>query len=108
MSQTLTQRAGQFAQDHGLARELRAHSVQPGLARRAGERGAGALPAVQRKKVFQILFGLDVNHEFKYDRFFAMIPSGPDTKPAFTAGFFETAVAQSPKPETVALAFADA
>src|SRR5512147_1552039 len=27
--------------------------------------------AVQRKKVFQILFGLDVNSEFKYDRFFA-------------------------------------
>ncbi len=64
--------------------------------------------AVQRKKVFEILFGLDVNHEFKYDRFFAMIPSGPDTKPAFTAGYFETAMAQNPKPQTVALAFADA
>jgi len=64
--------------------------------------------AVQRKKVFEILFGLDVNHEFKYDRFFAMIPSGPDTKPSFTAGFFETAMAQNPKPQTVALAFADA
>jgi branched-chain amino acid transport system substrate-binding protein len=64
--------------------------------------------AVQRKKVFQILFGLDVNHEFKYDRFFAMIPSGPDTKPSFTAGFFEVAAAQNPKPQTAALAFADA
>ncbi|HTS42134.1 MAG TPA: amino acid ABC transporter substrate-binding protein [Xanthobacteraceae bacterium] len=64
--------------------------------------------AVQRKKVFEILFGLDVNHEFKYDRFFAMIPSGPDTKPAFTEGFFTTAMAQNPKPQTVALAFADA
>ena len=64
--------------------------------------------AVQRKKVFEILFGLDVNHEFKYDRFFAMIPSGPDTKPAFTEGFFTTAMAHNPKPQTVALAFADA
>ena len=63
---------------------------------------------VQRKKVFQILFGLDVNHEFKYDRFFAMIPSGPDTKPSFTEGFFTAAMAQNPKPQTVALAFADA
>jgi branched-chain amino acid transport system substrate-binding protein len=64
--------------------------------------------AVQRKKVFQILFGLDVNHQFKYDRFFAMIPTGPDTKPSFTDGFFDIAVKQSPKPQTVALAFADA
>jgi branched-chain amino acid transport system substrate-binding protein len=64
--------------------------------------------AVQRKKVFQILFGLDVNHEFKYDRFFAMIPTGPDTKPSFTEGFFQVAMQQNPRPQTVALAFADA
>jgi len=64
--------------------------------------------AVQRKKVFQILFGLDVNDKFKYDRFFAMIPTGPDTKPSFTEGFFEVAAAQNPKPQTVALSFADA
>ena len=64
--------------------------------------------AVQRKKVFQILFGLDVNSEFKYDRFFAMIPTGPNTKPSFTEGFFEAAAQQNPKPQTVALAFADA
>jgi branched-chain amino acid transport system substrate-binding protein len=64
--------------------------------------------AVQRKKLFMILFGLDVNHEFKYDKFFAMIPSGPDTKASFTEGFFQTAMAQNPKPQTVALAFADA
>ncbi len=63
---------------------------------------------VQRKKLFMILFGLDVNAEFKYDRFFAMIPSGPNTKPSFTEGYFQTAMAQNPKPQTVALAFADA
>jgi branched-chain amino acid transport system substrate-binding protein len=55
-----------------------------------------------------ILFGLDVNHEFKYDKFFAMIPSGPDTKASFTEGYFQSAMAQNPKPQTVALAFADA
>jgi branched-chain amino acid transport system substrate-binding protein len=64
--------------------------------------------AVQRKKVFQVLFGLDVNSEFKYDRFFAMIPTGPNTKPSFTEGFFDVAAQQNPKPQTVALAFADA
>ena len=64
--------------------------------------------AVQRKKTFIILFGLDVNSEFKYDRFFAMIPTGPNTKPSFTEGFFDVAAAQNPKPQTAALAFADA
>jgi branched-chain amino acid transport system substrate-binding protein len=70
---------------------------------------AAAMPVVmQKKKLFQILFGLDVNHEFKYDKFFAMIPSGPNPKAAFTEGFFQVAMTQNPKPRTVALAFADA
>ena len=53
---------------------------------------------MQKGKVFIILFGLAVNTEFKYPKFFAMIPSGPDPKPSFTLGFFETAAAQNPKP----------
>src|SRR5262245_21437745 len=70
---------------------------------------AAAMPVVvQKNKLFMILFGLDVNHEFKYDKFFAMIPSGPDPKGAFTEGFFQQAMAQNPKPQSVALAFADA
>src|SRR5262245_8645522 len=70
---------------------------------------APAMPVIMQKgKVFIILFGLAVNTEFKYPKFFAMIPSGPDPKPSFTAGFFETAAAQSPKPQTVALVAADA
>jgi branched-chain amino acid transport system substrate-binding protein len=70
---------------------------------------APAMPVVMQKgKVFIILFGLAVNTEFKYPKFFAMIPSGPDPKPSFTAGFFETAAAQNPKPATVALVAADA
>ncbi len=70
---------------------------------------APAMPvAVQKGKLIIILFGLDVNHEFKYNKFFAMIPTGPETKPSFTQGFFEVAVAQNPKPQTVALVAADA
>jgi branched-chain amino acid transport system substrate-binding protein len=70
---------------------------------------APAMPVVMQKgKVFIILFGLDVNHEFKYPKFFAMIPTGPDTKPSFTDGFFEVAAAQNPKPQTAALVAADA
>jgi branched-chain amino acid transport system substrate-binding protein len=48
-----------------------------------------------------------VNSEFNYPKYFAMIPSGPNTKPAFTEGFFQVAAAQNPKPQTVAIAAAD-
>src|SRR5438876_2729507 len=37
-----------------------------------------------------------------------MIPSGPAPKTAFTKGFFDTAMAQNPKPQTVAIVAADA
>ena len=37
-----------------------------------------------------------------------MIPTGPDTKAAFTEGFFQVAAAQNPKPQTAALVAADA
>ena len=64
---------------------------------------APAMPVImQRKKVFVGLLGLSVNTEFNYPNYFAMIPSGPDPKPAFTKGFFEIAMAQDPKPTTVA------
>jgi branched-chain amino acid transport system substrate-binding protein len=70
---------------------------------------APAMPvAVQKGKMIIILFGLDVNHEFKYNKFFAMIPSGPDTKASFTEGFFDVAAAQNSKPQTAALVAADA
>jgi branched-chain amino acid transport system substrate-binding protein len=69
---------------------------------------APAMPvAMARGKVMIGLFGLAVNAEFKYPKYFAMIPTGPNPKPAFTEGFFEIAAAQNPKPETVALAAAD-
>jgi branched-chain amino acid transport system substrate-binding protein len=69
---------------------------------------AAAMPvAMQKNKMIIVLFGLGVNSEFKYDKFFAMIPSGPNTKPAFTEGFFEIAAQQNPKPQTVAFVAAD-
>jgi branched-chain amino acid transport system substrate-binding protein len=48
-----------------------------------------------------------VNSEFNYPKYFAMIPSGPETKPSFTKGFFDVAAQQNPKPQTVALVAAD-
>jgi branched-chain amino acid transport system substrate-binding protein len=70
---------------------------------------APAMPVVmQNNKVFIGLLGLAVNSEFNYPRYFAMIPSGPDPKTAFTQGFFDVAMAQSPKPQTVAIVYADA
>ena len=70
---------------------------------------APAMPVVmQRKKTFLGLYGLGVNTDFKYDRYFAMIPSGPEPKTSFTKGFFDTAMAQNPKPTTVAIVAADA
>jgi branched-chain amino acid transport system substrate-binding protein len=62
---------------------------------------------IQRKKTFVALLGLAVNSEFDYPNYFAMIPSGPDAKPAFTKGFFDIAMAQDPKPQTVAIVAAD-
>jgi branched-chain amino acid transport system substrate-binding protein len=69
---------------------------------------APAMPVIiQKKKVFIGLFGLAVNSEFNYPKYFAMIPSGPNAKAAFTEGFFQAASQQSPKPQTVAIVAAD-
>ncbi|MCC7347164.1 MAG: amino acid ABC transporter substrate-binding protein [Variibacter sp.] len=70
---------------------------------------APAMPLViQRKKTFIGLLGLGVNKEFKYPNYFVMIPTGPNPNVALTEGFFDIATKQSPKPQTVAIASADA
>ena len=67
---------------------------------------APAMPVViSKNKVFIGLFGLAVNSKFNYPKYFSMLPSGPDTKPAFTDGFFQVAAQQ--KLKTVALAWSD-
>lgn len=70
---------------------------------------APTIPVVIPKgKVLIGLFALDANAEFHYPKYFAMIPSGPTPKQAFTEGFFELAAAQNPKPATIAIAAEDA
>jgi branched-chain amino acid transport system substrate-binding protein len=69
---------------------------------------APAMPiAIRKKKVLIGILGVAVNSDFNYPGYFAMIPSGPDAKPAFTKGFFDLAMAQNPKPQTIAIVGAD-
>jgi len=65
---------------------------------------APAMPiAIQHDRVFFGLFGLAVNSEFHYPKYFSMLPSGPDPKHAFSAPFFDIAMAANPEPKTLAL-----
>src|SRR5205807_4425097 len=69
---------------------------------------APAMPVVmQNKMTFMALFGTGVNDEFKYDRYFQILPNGPDGNRSFSVGFFEAAMNMEPKPRTVALAAED-
>ncbi|HEU5019248.1 MAG TPA: amino acid ABC transporter substrate-binding protein [Pseudolabrys sp.] len=75
----------------------------------ATNQNAPAMPVIIRHgKVYISLFALDVNAQFHYPKYFAMLPTGQNTKTSFTEGFFEVAAQQNPKPKTVALAAADA
>src|SRR5213596_2486205 len=57
---------------------------------------APALPVViQKNKVFPALFALDANAEFKYPKYFSVLPTGPETKTSFTEGFFTSGLAQT-------------
>ena len=70
---------------------------------------APAMPImIQKKRLFISLFGTGINDEFNYDKYFSMLPTGPTPKPTYTKGFFEIAMAQNPKPASVAIAAADA
>jgi branched-chain amino acid transport system substrate-binding protein len=71
---------------------------------------APAMPVViAHKMTFLGLFGLDVNKEFHYPKYFSMVPTGgPDPGASFSKGFFDVAAAQNPKPKTVAIVAADA
>src|SRR6266508_1962114 len=70
---------------------------------------APAMPIVmQRNMAFMALFGLNVNSKFNYDRYFQIMPAGPEPAIGWTQGFFDTAMSLNPKPQTVALGGADA
>ena len=69
---------------------------------------APAMPIVmQRNKTFVSLFAVGLNTEFKYPRYFSMMPTGPNPKPGYSEGFFRIAMAQNPKPQTIAIVTAD-
>jgi branched-chain amino acid transport system substrate-binding protein len=69
---------------------------------------APAMPIVmQRNLVFITLLGLGVNDQFHYPRYFQIAPNGPHATTDFTRGFFDIAKAQNPKPQSVAIAYAD-
>jgi branched-chain amino acid transport system substrate-binding protein len=71
---------------------------------------APALPVVmQHKRTFLGLLGLAANSEFNYPNYFSVGPTGgPHPKQSFSKGFFEVAMAQTPKPTTLAIVGADA
>jgi branched-chain amino acid transport system substrate-binding protein len=71
---------------------------------------APAMPIImQHNRTFLSLFGLAVNSEFKYPKYFSFTPTGgPEPKQSFAAGFFAVAMAQNPKPQTLAMVGADA
>jgi branched-chain amino acid transport system substrate-binding protein len=70
-----------------------------------------AMPVVmEHHRLFMTLFALGVNADFKYDRFFGMIPAGPaeGAKRAYSKGFFETAKGMNPPVKTLAIVGTDA
>jgi branched-chain amino acid transport system substrate-binding protein len=70
---------------------------------------APAMPIMmQRNLTFMTLFGLNVNSKFNYDRYFQIMPAGPNPAVGWSQGFFDAAMGMNPKPKTVALVGADA
>jgi len=69
---------------------------------------APAMPIVMAKNmVYMGLFGTGVNDTFRYDRYFQILPNGPEGNRSLSLGFFEAARTISPAPRTVALAGED-
>lgn len=71
---------------------------------------APAMPVImQHKRTFLGLLGLAANTEFNYPNYFSIGPTGgPHPKQSFSEGFFAVAMAQNPKPTTLAIVGADA
>ncbi len=70
---------------------------------------APAMPLImERKRLMVANLALAVNDPFNYDKYFQLMPYGPDGKDALSRGFFEVAASLNPRPRTVALVGADA
>ena len=63
---------------------------------------------IQNKKMLISYTAIGINDQYKYDKYFSMVPVGSDGVNAFSKGFFEMATKQNPKPQTVAIIAADA
>ncbi len=70
---------------------------------------APAMPTImQHNKMTLSLTAIGINRHFNYNKYFSMVPVGPDGVNAFSKGFFTLAAEQKPKPQTVAILAADA
>jgi len=70
---------------------------------------APAMPIVmQHNMVYMGLFGTAVNASFNYDKYFQILPNGPEPAIGPSYGFFQLAMEMNPKPKTVALVAANA
>lgn len=65
---------------------------------------AAAMPIVMQRKQLLIATGaVAVNDTYKYDKFFNMLPNGPNPRSSPSEGYFEAAMTMEPKPKTVAI-----
>jgi branched-chain amino acid transport system substrate-binding protein len=70
---------------------------------------APAMPTIiQNKKMLISYTAIGINDQYHYDKYFSMVPVGPDGVRAFSKGFVEMAAKQNPKPQSVAIIAADA
>jgi branched-chain amino acid transport system substrate-binding protein len=68
-----------------------------------------AMPvAIQHNRLFFGLFALAANKQFNYPKYFSMLTFGPNPTKAFSEEYFKLAMAQTPKPKTLAIVAADA
>lgn len=68
---------------------------------------APAMPVIMRRKMaFPSLFALAVNETFKYDRYFQIMPAGPNPKEDWSRGFLQ--IAKDKGLKTLAIVAADA
>jgi branched-chain amino acid transport system substrate-binding protein len=65
---------------------------------------SASLPvAAARGRLYVGVHGTAINAALNYDRYFQLLPTGPDSRLAMTRGFLDIAATLSPKPQTLAL-----
>jgi branched-chain amino acid transport system substrate-binding protein len=70
---------------------------------------APAMPVVMQKGMTMMsLFGVGVNKQFNYDRYFQIMPLGVESGYAIPNAFFEVVKTLDPKPASIAIVGADA